>query len=42
MKKTLTIISIVLFGLAAFGVSFPHVVLVPLGLAILASTLLIE
>ena len=33
LKKVLVIAAVVVFGLATFGVSFTHVLLVPLGLA---------
>lgn len=36
------LVALVLFALAAFGVSFGHVALVPLGLAFLAAHFLID
>ena len=42
IKKVLVITSVVIFALATFGVTFSHVALIPLGLAIYASTKLVD
>jgi len=41
-KKILAIVSVLLFLLCAFGVTFSHVALLPLGLAVYASIKLLE
>ena len=40
-KKIILLVAVVVFGLAAFGVTFGKVLLVPLGLALLAGALLL-
>ena len=41
-RKILVIASVAIFGLAAFGVTFAHVVLIPLGLSVYAARLLVD
>jgi Sec-independent protein secretion pathway component TatC len=41
-KKILTILAVVAFALATFGVTFAHFALIPCGLALYAARLLVE
>jgi len=42
IKKVFVGVSVAIFGLAAFGVTFSHVVLLPLGLAIYAARYFVD